>query len=151
MRKPAFLLLAIFVSSAAQPPTTPLTAVQSLFDAMPKHDGNTARTLFLPQAMLYSMRSDGTADGMASEKFVDRLSSAKGAWLERIWNAKTLEHGPAAQVWAEYDFHLDGKFSHCGIDSFSLLKTAAGWKIASITDTRETTGCAPSPLGPVTK
>ena len=62
-----------------------------------------------------------------------------------------MEHGSVAVLWADYDFHLNGKFSHCGIDSFTLLKTTAGWKIAAVADTRETTGCAPSPLGPPAK
>ena len=36
---------------------------------------------------------------------------------------------------------IDGKFSHCGIDSVSLFKTADGWKVATIAYTMETSGC----------
>ena len=57
-------------------------------------------------------------------------------------------HGPIASVWTPYDFWVDGKFSHCGIDIFDLVKTAEGWKISGLTYTVERTGCAPSPLGP---
>jgi hypothetical protein len=49
--------------------------------------------------------------------------------------------GRIAEVWGEYEFWSDGKFNHCGIDSVNLLKTAEGWKIASIVFTTETTGC----------
>ncbi len=56
--------------------------------------------------------------------------------------------GGIAVVWAEYDFHLNGKFNHCGVDQVNLLKTGAGWKIMGIAYTSETSGCAPSPLGP---
>ena len=35
-----------------------------------------------------------------------------------------------ATVWTPYDFWIDGKFSHCGIDAFDLVKTDEGWKIA---------------------
>jgi hypothetical protein len=37
-----------------------------------------------------------------------------------------------AQVWGEYESLRHGKFSHCGVDSMSLFKTAEGWKIAAI-------------------
>ncbi len=41
----------------------------------------------------------------------------------------------------EYEFVRDGKFSHCGVDSVSLFKSAEGWKIATIVYTMEITGC----------
>lgn len=46
-----------------------------------------------------------------------------------------------ATVWTQYDFHLAGKFSHCGVDAFHLLKTATGWKIVSLADTSRMEGC----------
>lgn len=125
----------------------PTRTVQRLFDAMSAHDAAAARELFTVDAMLLSVRGNGAASSMPYEKWVERLGASKDAWLERIWNPTVLEHGSIAVVWAEYDFHLNGKFSHCGVDSFSLLKTAAGWKIASIADTHEVSGCPASPLG----
>ena len=115
---------------------------------MASHNADAARSLFAPNAQLFSLGKDGNATAMKYEEFAVRLGSSENAWLERIWNPTVLIHGPIAVVWANYDFHLNGVFSHCGVDSFSLLKTAAGWKILAISDTRETSGCAASPLGP---
>jgi hypothetical protein len=129
----------------------PLLAVQQLFDAMRTHDGTAVRSLFVPGAMLFSIRQDGTPDTTPFGQFADHVGSGKGVWLERIWNPKVMEHDSVAAVWAEYDFHLNGNFSHCGIDSFSLIKTSAGWKITSVSDTRQKSGCTPSPLGPPAK
>src|SRR5438270_367288 len=109
------------------------------------------RPLCIPEASLFSVRPDGTAVAIPYEKWLEYLSVSKDSWLERIWNPRVLEHESIAVVWAEYDFHLNGKFSHCGIDSFNLLKTAAGWKIAAIADTHEVSGCPPSRLGPPAK
>jgi len=120
---------------------TPLTAVQKLFEAVLHKDAATASALFTPDAMLYALRPDGTAAGLPAAKWIERMAASKDQWQERIYNPKQLEQGAIAHVWTEYDFHLAGKFSHCGIDSVSLLKTATGWKIASISDTREKTGC----------
>ena len=140
------LLIACCGLLAAADEQTPMAAVQRLFDAMARHDAKGAKALFLPEAMLFGVRADGTATATPYEKFAERIGSATDTWLERIWEPTKLEHGSVAVVWAQYDFHLNGKLNHCGVDSFSLLKTSSGWKIASVSDTHET-DCAPSPLG----
>ncbi|MCB0542928.1 MAG: nuclear transport factor 2 family protein [Saprospiraceae bacterium] len=45
-----------------------------------------------------------------------------------------------ASVWTPYKFYLNGKISHCGTNSFQLVKTTDGWKIQYIIDTRRR-GC----------
>jgi hypothetical protein len=129
---------------------SPVNLAQKLFQAMKAHDGAAASSLFLPGLTLSSVDANGKVTVTSGEQFAKNLGNSKAVWLERIWNPKVLDQGSIAVVWAEYDFHLNGKFSHCGIDSFTMLKTGPGWKIASISYTRETAGCRPSPLGPPT-
>lgn len=45
-----------------------------------------------------------------------------------------------ASVWTPYKFYVNGKVSHCGTNSFQLVKTDAGWKIQYVIDTRRR-GC----------
>ncbi len=52
--------------------------------------------------------------------------------------------GPIAIVWGEYEFWIDGDFSHCGIDSVQLAKVDGHWKIANWMWTVEKEGCRPS-------
>jgi hypothetical protein len=157
MRAVCLIILAAGSSLLAQAPAPPTESgtqapgpqaiVQQLFESIAAHNVNTVRSLFTPNAVLLSVKDDGTPARMRYEEFADLLASTKNVWLERIWNPTVLVHGPIAVVWAEYDFHMNGNLSHCGIDSISLLKTSAGWKISSISDTNETSGCT-SPLGP---
>ena len=65
-----------------------------------------------------------------------------------MWAPVVQVQGRIASVWTPYDFHIDGRFSHCGIDTITLLRTDAGWRIAGLLYTVQRTGCAPSPLGP---
>ncbi len=85
----------------------------------------------------------------AVEDYLKSLGGRKQDNRERIWSPEVRVHGPIASVWTPYDFWVDGKFSHCGIDIFDLVKTAEGWKISALTYTVERAGCAPSPLGPL--
>src|SRR5215217_717598 len=71
------------------------------------------------------------------------VSDQRTPWIERAWSPEVRIRGTLATVWAEYDFHFGQTPSHCGVDAVQLLKTPAGWKIVSIADTYETTGCPP--------
>jgi hypothetical protein len=125
-----------------------VATVQKLFDAMAAHNSDAARAVTVPEGRLFSANDEGKVSSQTLEEFAGRLSAAKAQMLERVWNPKVFIRGRIAHLWAEYDFHLNGKFHHCGVDSIALVKSADGWKITAIEDTRETSGCTPSPLGP---
>jgi hypothetical protein len=126
-----------------------VSAVQRLFDAMAKRDTVAARALLLPGSEFMSIRPNAQAPRhQADTSFLRSLGAGKERMLERMWAPVVHVHGPMAVLWAPYDFHIDGRFSHCGVDTFTLVRGAAGWRIASILYTVEPTGCAPSPLGP---
>jgi Putative lumazine-binding len=132
--------------------TAVLATVQKFFDTMAARDVEEARTVLLPEARTFSVREqNGQPSARASsvDDYLASLAKGKSASRERMWNPEVRIKGPVATVWTPYDFHIDGKFSHCGIDAFTLVKTSEGWKIASGTWTVERTGCAPSPLGPL--
>lgn len=143
--KVATLLVLLLPAVAVAQAPDPLVVVNQLFADMATHNAEHARTLFLSDAMLFSSKSDGTAEALPSEKWLGLVASGKGKWEERISDPKVLRHGSIAAVWGPYSFHLNGNFSHCGIDLFSLLLTKGEWKIASISDTRERSGCSSPP------
>ncbi|MFT2543406.1 hypothetical protein ACMWP9_36050, partial [Escherichia coli] len=47
-----------------------------------------------------------------------------------------------AIVWTPYQFYRNGTFSHCGVNSFQLVRLNGRWKIQYLIDTRRKTGCA---------
>ena len=119
----------------------PLDTLQQLFDCIAKHDAAKARTLFLPGVQLISIASGSEYKSIAVEQWLTRMGEGKGEWRETIRNPTVLKHEGLAAVWGPYQFHLNGKLSHCGVDWVNLVKTAEGWKISSLAWTRETTGC----------
>ena len=148
MQSSIFLLMFASALLYAQSPDEKdaLSVVQKTFDGMAAHDGATIRSTMLPDARLYAVRSDGSAASTAGSDFANQIAALKGDILERFTGTPTISvHGRIAQVWGEYEFLRDAKFGHCGVDSFSLFKTAEGWKIATIVYTMETTGCKGRP------
>ena len=60
---------------------------------------------------------------------------------ERIQFDAIRIDGALAIVWAPYQFYYKGKFSHCGIDSFQLIRINGKWKIQYLIDTRRKEDC----------
>lgn len=131
-----------------------LAVAQRALDAIGTRDTAAARATMLPTAQLHAIPGAGAGSGAplaprrsTVDEFVASLGAGTQKFLERIWKPTVLVHGTIAHVWAPYDFHVDGKFSHCGVDSFMLGRVAEEWKIIELAYTVERTGCAPSPLG----
>jgi hypothetical protein len=128
-----------------------LKAVQVFFDTMTAKDVDGARAILLPQGRFHAMATakPGTEPrALSTEEYLAQLQQSKQTMRERIWNPEVRVHGPIATMWAPYDFWIDGKYSHCGIDAFDLIKTPDGWKISGGVYTTEVK-CEPSPLGPL--
>jgi hypothetical protein len=150
MRFRALLLLLAGVTCFAQTneEKAVIGKVQQLFDAMAKSDTAAARAIVIPEGRVIATRANGAVSNMSQEEFAIRLGAGERTRLERMWNPTVQVRANLAQVWTEYDFHLDGKFTHCGVDVFTLVKVNGEWKVAGIGYTIETEGCKPSPLGP---
>jgi hypothetical protein len=65
----------------------------------------------------------------------------KGAADERISFETVKIDGPLAIAWTPYKFYYQGKFSHCGVNSFQLVRMNGQWKIQYLIDTRRKQGC----------
>lgn len=136
---------------AAQDDRAPVLAtVQRLFDGMRTRDTALMRSAFLPGAKLFGMRTrqDGTSyvQQLTEQQFAEFVArDTRAAWTERAFNPEVRIEGTLATVWAAYDFHFGGEMSHCGVDAVQLLRTADGWRIVSIADTFQRTGCPDRP------
>lgn len=57
-------------------------------------------------------------------------------FLEKILDYKIQIDANLAHVWTPYEFYVNGKFSHKGVNSFILIKDGEEWKIVHLIDTR---------------
>jgi len=120
--------------------------INTLFDGMRKGDSTMLRNAFHKDMVLQSVanKKDGSI-ALLTEKpgdFVKKVGTPhKEVYDERItWGDIEID-GALASVWTHYKFYLGQTFSHCGVNFFQLMKTAAGWKIIYIVDTRRKDNC----------
>ena len=133
---------------------TVIGVVQDLLRAISTRDSALARRLVLPGAQLASIPDPAgpTNAGrtQTDSQFVAMLGGTKQRLLERMWNPTVFLQGSLAVVRTPYDFHIDGAFSHCGVDVFTLVRSKSEWRVTHVVYTVQRQNCAPSPLGPPT-
>ncbi|WP_333878140.1 nuclear transport factor 2 family protein [Flavobacterium sp.] len=55
---------------------------------------------------------------------------------ERILSYTIQIDGTMAHVWTPYEFYINGKLSHKGVNAFTLFLDGTSWKIVHLIDTR---------------
>ena len=123
-----------------------LAVLDRLARAMEGRDSVALVRLFLPGARLVGLRprEGGAAlQAMTAEAFASfMMQDRRERWIERMHEPEVRMDGTLATVWTRYDFSFGSRLSHCGTDALQLLRTEAGWRIASLADTYRTEGCA---------
>jgi hypothetical protein len=150
MKRIVILLTAVvFISdlSTAQSTEDSVKAVvNQLFDAMKGVDPVKLKDAFADSAVLQTIRrkQDGSFF-VANEKvndFAASIAKAKKDSLDERITFETIKiDGPLAIVWTPYKFYYAGNFSHCGVNSFQLVRINGRWKIQFLIDTRRRQGC----------
>lgn len=122
-----------------------IATVQKVFDAMRTRDTALLFQAFDSTARLVGVSRRGTpAITLTSPaQFAGSITRAKAGdvWNERMYDPDVKIDGDLATVWTYYTFHLNDKFSHCGIDAAILRKVGGAWKITQLADTQRSQGC----------
>ena len=146
-----FLLLGTVLLSANTPNEKEkiVSVVKQFFAVLESRDVKDAQKILIPKGVSISLRKEGKGETVRItnfQEFMDSFSNWKDDYKEIMSNPKVLMHDGIAVLWADYKFYINGKFSHCGVDAFSLIKTDNNWKIASIIYTVEKGGGHPRPI-----
>jgi len=119
-------------------------AVNKLFEAMRAKDAEAIRALFMPEGQLVAVDKPRTGQGLSTTRvftaaaFAKLIAEAKASEFREVMARPNVEiFGDMALVFGPYTFHVGDKFSHCGTNSFHLVRTADGWKIANAASTLE--------------
>ncbi len=152
MKKKSFLLvlfaLMMVIPVFSQTEEAAVKAViEALFDGMRAKNANQIAAVFSENAIMQTIETTGgigVVKAGSVADFVKGIGSlpAEAKLDERITDYQINIDGPMATAWTPYEFYSNDKFSHCGVNSFQLVKMAEGWKIVYIIDTRRKDGCS---------
>jgi hypothetical protein len=119
-------------------------SIENLFTAMKNSDTALLKKCFADSAVMQTIVRDRAGATSVRNEAVSEFTKAvanmvKGA--ERITFDIIKIDGPLASVWTPYKFYFNGQFSHCGVNSFQMVRERGQWKIQYIIDTRRRQGC----------
>ena len=121
-------------------------AVNKLFEGMKSSDATILKSAFADSAILQTITKNKEGKIVIETEAVDNFArlvskQPKGFLDEQIVFDLIKIDGPLAIVWTPYKFYFNGIFSHCGVNSFQLVKLNGEWKIQYLIDTRQKNGC----------
>ena len=113
--------------------------VNNLFQGMEARDSTRIQMALHPNALFTSV--DLTGDEPKTKRtegsaFASSVGKPGIPYIEKMMNPVVEHHGDFAQLWAFYEFYLGDSLSHCGHDSFQMVRLEDQWRILGITYTR---------------
>lgn len=114
-------------------------SVEKLFAGMKNADTTMIKSVFADNAILQTITKNNIVKTDKVQDFVNSISKlSKNDADEKIKFEAIHIDGSLASVFTPYEFYFKGKFSHCGANSFQLVKQNDMWKIQYLIDTRRT-------------
>lgn len=102
-----------------------------------------------PEAQIYATSArDGAPTYRMRTAPQQRATGSRAPIIERGYDAEVRVAGTMAVVWMPYDLYVDRKWSHCGVDVFTLMQDGSAWRIVNLSYTVEQPpACAVHPSG----
>ncbi|MEQ8524468.1 nuclear transport factor 2 family protein [Gracilimonas sp.] len=123
--------------------------IEQLFDGMRASDSAMVADAFTKDAIMKRVATNQNGEVMVNTgnlaAFLNAIGSPKNeVWDERIGSYDINIDGNLATVWTPFEFYRGDTFSHCGVNSFQLVKKDGDWKIFFIVDTNRQSNCVES-------
>ena len=142
-----FLLFCVFASAQQSDEEQVKQVVIDFFEAFHKQDTATLRTMAIAEAKMESIGKNQEGQTMlrkgSYDEFLGRIAAIAPdmEYKEELTDYIVKVDGPMANAWTPYKFWMNGELSHCGVNSFQMIKQNGAWKIFYVVDTRRRENC----------
>ncbi|PIF34854.1 putative lumazine-binding protein [Flavobacterium sp. 9] len=116
--------------------------IESFFEGFHQKDTIKLKSVCSDKIILQSISESKTKGNKLSDESAKEFYNSIAAIPSNLkFNEKILSYniqidGSMAHVWAPYEFYLNDKLSHSGVNTFTLFKEKDSWKIIYLIDTR---------------
>jgi len=134
-----FLLLGL--SSNAQKQEVQ-KCIESFFEGFHQRDSTKIKLFCSDKIILQSISENALKGNKLSDEsakeFYKSIASIPSTlkFQEKILSYNIQIDGTMAHVWTPYEFYINDKLSHTGVNAFTLFKEKDSWKIIYLIDTR---------------
>ena len=141
MRK-IVVLIVLFTSAYSQAQNQEIQkVVENFFEAFHAKDTLKLQSLCDDTMILQSISENAKGTKLSNERpqaFFKSIASipAEVKFQEKILSYAIQVDGSMAHAWTPYEFYVNDKLSHKGVNAFTLFKKDNSWKIIHLIDTR---------------
>lgn len=118
-----------------------LAVVDRMFAALAAKSPAGLMAEVVPEGRATASVAGRGSHSQAWPQFAEHLARIPGRPVERLIDPHVHVEGDIAMIWSRYEMELDGRFLHCGVDHFDLVRRDGRWKVLNLTWTQQTEGC----------
>lgn len=117
-------------------------AIEIFFEGFHQKDSVKIKTVCADKMILQSISESSVKGNKLSNESANEFYKSIATipsnmkFREKILSYNIQVDGTMAHVWAPYEFYLNDKLSHTGVNTFTLFKEKDSWKIIYLIDTR---------------
>ena len=121
--------------------------IEDFFEAFHAQDSTALKEFAHPEIKMQSVAIDAKGNTiLTTEEYTVFLKSIASIpkstkFREELSDFKINTNGMIANASTPYRFFLNDELSHCGVNTFQLMKSEGEWKIIYLVDTRSKLGC----------
>ena len=141
MKKTIFLLIMIFASSIQAQNQEIQKVIETFFEGFHAKDTVKMKSVCFDKIILQSIMENAKGSKLSDEsakEFYNSIATIPSDFKfeEKILSYSIQVDGTMAHAWTPYEFYINGKLSHSGVNAFTLFKENGIWKIIYVIDTR---------------
>ena len=141
------IIFSVHINAQSEDELAVKKTIIDFFDAFHKQDTVALKSFAIGNIKMQSIGR--TKEGETKLKTDDYNSFIKGIasipkenkFEEKLTGFTINIDENMATAWTPYEFWYKGQFSHCGVNSFQLIKENDMWKIIYLVDTRRRDNC----------
>lgn len=141
MHRILFIVMFVFTSTLHSQNDEVKQVVVTFFKGFHAKDSTIIKSVCVENMILQSIAESSKGTQLKNQSSKDFYHSIATIPPTILFEEKLLDYsiqvdGAMAHVWTPYEFYLNGKISHKGVNAFTLFRDNGLWKIVYIIDTR---------------
>jgi hypothetical protein len=141
MNRILFIVMFVFTSTLHPQNDEVKQVVVTFFKGFHAKDSTIMKSVCAENMILQSIAESSKGsqiNNQIPQDFYRSIASIPSTMLfeERLLDYSIKVDGAMAHIWTPYEFYLNGKISHKGVNAFTLFRDNGLWKIVYIIDTR---------------
>lgn len=141
MKRVSLVISLFFVFHANAQKEEVQKTIETFFEGFHAKDTVKMKSVCSEKLILQSISENIKGNKLTDEKAKEFYSSIASIPSDFKFNEKILSYsiqvdGTMAHAWTPYEFYLNDKISHSGVNAFTLFKEQNGWNIIHVIDTR---------------